>query len=188
MKILFYGDSITDASRIYDAPINSVASYGVGYVRAVAGELLSKYPKKHEIINRGISGNRIVDLYSRIKIDAWNHEPDLISILIGINDIWHELARQNGVELDRFEKVYRMLIEDTLKKLPNVKIILCEPFVLKGLATEEQYEGFLEVKKYAKVVESLFFILFIIAIFPLLIILNSFVHWIFGKSIRWIAE
>ena len=155
MKILFYGDSITDMNRMRDHEDGSVYSYGVGYTNFVVGELTCENPKKYECINRGISGNRVVDLYARIKMDVWNHKPDVISILIGVNDVWHEIYGGNGVELNRFEKVYRMLIEDTKEQLPNVKFILCEPFVLKGSAIEEKYEAFCEVKKYAAVVEKL---------------------------------
>ena len=61
----------------------------------------------------------------------------------------------NGVDIERFEKVYRMVIEDTLKRLPNLKIMLIEPFVLKGVATEMRYDEFLKVKEYAKVVKRL---------------------------------
>ena len=94
-------------------------------------------------------------------MDCWNYTPDVISILIGVNDVWHELKRQNGVEIDRFEKVYRMMIEDTIKVLPNVKIILCEPFVLEGEATQnteevpDKYQQFLAIYDYAKVVKKL---------------------------------
>ena len=154
MKILFFGDSITDMARNRDVD-GQAFGYGMGYVNSVASTLKYEDPTKYEIINRGISGHRIVDLYARIKVDVWNQNPDVISILIGINDIWHEIYGQNGVELNRFEKVYRMLIEDTREQLPNVKFILCEPFVLKGVATEEKYEEFLEVKKYAAVVKKL---------------------------------
>lgn len=154
MKILFYGDSITDMGRNRDL-LGQAFGYGVGYVNSVASTLKFENPQKYEIINRGISGNRIVDLYARIKVDVWNHEPDVISVLIGVNDVWHEIYGNNGVEIDRFEKVYRMLIEDTKEKLPKVKFILLEPFVLKGSATEEKYDEFCDVKKYAKVVEKL---------------------------------
>lgn len=154
MKILFYGDSITDASRNREND-HILASYGFGYVSFVAGELLSKAPEDYQILNRGISGNRIVDLYARVKADVWNHEPDLLSILIGVNDIWHEIAHQNGVDIVRYEKMYRTLLEDTKERLPNVKLLLIEPFVLLGRATEEAYERFCEVKEYAKVVKKL---------------------------------
>ena len=155
LKILFFGDSITDACRNRDAHIGTADSYGVGYVRAVAGALTSKNPKQYTIINRGIGGNRIVDLYARIKSDMWNHNPDVLSILIGINDIWHEIKYNNGVDLDRFEKVYRMILQGTLERLPTVKIVLLEPFVLEGRATKEEMERFLEVKEYSKVVKKL---------------------------------
>ena len=130
-------------------------SYGFGYVRAIAGNLLLDKPSKYEIINRGISGNRIVDLYARIKKDLWNEAPDFLSILIGVNDVWHEIAHQNGVDLVRFEKMYRTIIEETQERLPGIKILLCEPFVLLGAATQEAYERFLEVKEYAKIVKKL---------------------------------
>ncbi len=158
MKILFYGDSITDMCRSRDNPDHAALGYGVGYPNFIVGELSYREPNKYQFVNRGISGNRVVDLYARMKADVWNHEPDVLSILIGVNDVWHEWGGKNGVELDRFEKVYRMLIEDTKAKLPHIKIILCEPFVLKGVATdsaEGQWQHFLQVKEYAKVVRKL---------------------------------
>ena len=154
MKILFYGDSITDAGRTRDLGIPN-KGLGGGYVTYIANQLFEKSLTDYDIYNTGISGNRIVDLYARIKIDCWNIKPDLISILIGINDIWHEVQRQNGVEIDRFEKVYRMLLEDTRKALPDTKLMILEPFVLEGSATSEAYDRFLEVKEYAKVIKKL---------------------------------
>ena len=156
MKILFFGDSITDAGRNKEKhPSFSNSAYGVGYVMQVAGRLFEKSPVDYEIVNRGISGHRIVDLYARAKIDCWNHQPDLISILIGINDIWHEVEVQNGVEPERFERIYRMLIEDTQARLPDTKLLLCAPFVLKGSATEAAWEQFSECSVYAEIVEKL---------------------------------
>lgn len=154
MKILFFGDSITDAGRNRVGDFD-VSNYGWGYVHSVAGTLMCEAPDKYKIINRGINGNRIVDLYSRIKIDCWNLKPDVLTILIGVNEVWHEIGNKNGVEIDRFENVYRMTLEETKDKLPNTKIILCEPFILKGSATEERYDEFLAVKEYAKVVKKL---------------------------------
>ena len=112
-------------------------------------------PDQYEIINRGINGNRVVDLYARIKKDCWNLEPDVLNILIGVNEVWHEIAEKNGMEIDRFENVYRILLKETKERLPNTKIIICEPFILKGKATEEHYDEFLAVKEYAKVVKKL---------------------------------
>ena len=154
MKILFYGDSITDAGRNYGM-LHGEEAMGYGYVKYVVAGLKERGFAEEDIINRGISGNRIVDLYARIKLDCWNHQPDFLSILIGVNDIWHELEIQNGVELDRFEKMYRILIEDTKKVLPNVKIMLCEPFILEGAATSARMNDFADVYQYAKVVKKL---------------------------------
>ena len=91
MKIVLFGDSITDMARNRDVNAQ-VGEYGFGYPFFVAGELLSEDPKGYKIYNRGISGDRTVDLYARIKRDVWNIEPDVLSILIGINDIWHDLT------------------------------------------------------------------------------------------------
>ena len=156
MKILFYGDSITDMGRDRESE-HPAFKMGIGYPNFIAGELHFNEPNRYEIVNRGISGNRIVDLYARIKVDVWNHNPDVLSILIGVNDVWHEWSVQNGVEIERWEKVYRMLIEDTKKQLPDLKIIICEPFILEGEATdgEERWKKFLEVKDYAKVAKKI---------------------------------
>ncbi len=154
MRITFFGDSITDADRFRNSDGERL-SLGTGFVMQVAGRLYEKSLTEYDVRNRGISGNRIVDLYARVKMDVWNKNPAVLNILIGVNDVWHEIKRKNGVEIDRFEKVYRMMIEETLEKLPNIKIILNEPFVLKGSATEESYNEFLAVKDYAKVVRRL---------------------------------
>ncbi len=156
MKILFFGDSITDAGRAKDQD-GSAVSLGYGYVRTVGGRLLGKDPVKYELYNRGISGHRIVDLYARVKCDCWNLQPDVLSILIGVNDVWHGVHGVNGVEIDRFEKVYRMLLEDTKKVLPSVKLMIMEPFVLPGTATlhNDKYQEFLAVREYAKVVKKI---------------------------------
>lgn len=154
MKVLFYGDSITDAGRDFSVPYGP-DSYGHGYVKYAAAGLKERGLTEEEIVNRGISGNRVVDLYARIKVDCWNHKPDLINILIGVNDIWHEFDLHNGVEIDRFEKVYRMLIEDTLARFPKIKIIICEPFLLEGTATAGNEEFFKKVKEYGGVAKKL---------------------------------
>lgn len=154
MRIVMFGDSITDMRHSREEQ-GSVFSYGSGYVFFVAGELLSENFDKYEIVNRGISGNRIVDLYARIKADVWNLHPDVLSILIGVNDVWHEIDSQNGVEPDRYERIYRTIIKETQEKLPDCKIILIEPFVLKGSATEEKYDRFIQVKEYAGKVKAI---------------------------------
>lgn len=149
MKLLFIGDSITDMCRNREAA--NPYCFGNGYVFLLEAALAKKYPGQYEVINRGISGNRIVDIYQRIKMDCWNLAPDVITILVGANDVWHEISRSNGVEPERFERFYDMLIEDTKKVLPNVKIILMGAFVLNGSATEESFERFGQIKDYARI-------------------------------------
>jgi lysophospholipase L1-like esterase len=136
--ILFQGDSITDAGRSRENDNDR----GTGYPTLVSAELGLKYPGEYKFINRGISGNRIVDLYARIKCDIINLKPDYLSILIGINDVWHEIQSQNGVDNEKFKKILSMLIEEVKEALPYIKIIMLEPFVLKGPATEENWEEF----------------------------------------------
>ena len=157
MKIVFFGDSITDMNRQRESEDGSVYSYGVGYTNFVVGELTCQDPTKYQCINRGISGNRVVDLYARVKSDVWNLKPDVLSILIGVNDVWHEICFQNGVEIDRWERIYRTMIEETRQRLPDIKIMILEPFILEGEATdgEERWAKFQEVKEYAKVAKKI---------------------------------
>ncbi len=147
MKILFQGDSITDAGRARDNDVN----IGVGYPLLIKACLGLEEPEKYEFINRGVGGNRIVDVYARIKNDIINIKPDVMSILIGVNDVWHELSDSpNGVDAEKYYKIYDMLIEEIMQALPNIKIMIMEPFVLKASATEENWKSFdEEVKKRA---------------------------------------
>jgi len=138
MKILFQGDSITDAVRTRDHEYYK----GSGYANLVSASLGFEYPGKYEFFNRGIGGNRIVDLYARIKTDIINLQPDIMSILIGVNDVWHEFSYSNGVDAEKFYKVYAMLIEEVKEALPDIKIMILEPFALKARATEEHWEEF----------------------------------------------
>ena len=131
LNVLFQGDSITDAGRSRETTLPPNAGLGVGYPLFIAGRALNVLADRDlSFYNRGISGNRVVDLYARWKVDALNLSPDVISILIGVNDTWHEFGSNNGVEVDRYEKIYRMLLAWTRERLPQVKIVLCEPFVL----------------------------------------------------------
>lgn len=134
--ILFQGDSITDCGRNREVD----TSYGVGYANMVTAALSAAEPYKYTFYNRGISGNRVVDLFARIKIDMINLKPDYMSILVGVNDVWHEYTRQNGVSTEKYELVYSMMIEELLQELPNLKLMILEPFVLPGSATENTQE------------------------------------------------
>lgn len=156
MKILFFGDSITDALRFREFQSNTISPNGLGsgYVNAIASNLVYTDPNKYEIINSGIGGNRSVDLFARIKIDCWNYKPDVLSILVGVNDVWHE-DHKNGVSIGIYEKIYTMIVEETIKVLPNIKIMLLEPFFQIGSATIGRYEEFCKVFEYADVVRKI---------------------------------
>lgn len=134
--ILFQGDSITDCGRSREVD----HAMGNGYATFVGGALSAAEPYAYKFCNRGISGNRVVDLYARMKIDMINLKPDYMSILIGINDVWHEYTRQNGVDAEKFERVYDWLIQELKEALPELKIMILEPFVLPGSATENTEE------------------------------------------------
>ena len=155
-KILFQGDSITDCGR-RDCGGAGFNNWGVGpgYPGMVAAELWAKYPEQFEVVNRGISGNRVVDLYARWKVDCLNLMPDVLSILIGVNDTWHELGEgKNGVEVPRYERIYRELLQWTIDTLPGIEIVLIEPFVgdQEGVAAlvDEVAERREVVRKLAK--------------------------------------
>lgn len=135
--ILFFGDSITDARRSYveDEALPMIHYQGSGYATMVSAALGADAPYTYQCYNRGISGNRIVDLYARIKKDAINLKPDYMSILIGINGVWHEYSQKNGVSAEKFEMVYDLLIQELKQELPDLKIMIMEPFVLHGRST-----------------------------------------------------
>ena len=130
--ILFQGDSITDCGRNRE----NDAFMGSGYATMAAGELGCRYPEAYTFVNRGIGGNRIVDVYARIKADIINLKPAYMSLLIGVNDVSHELGGiSNGVSAEKYEKIYSMLIEEIKEVLSNIKIMILEPFVLEGTTT-----------------------------------------------------
>ncbi len=130
-RILFQGDSITDCGR----DRNDFYGMGDGYAELVKASLEREFPNEYEFINRGVSGDRIVDLYARIKIDFINLKPDYASIFVGVNDAWHEILDNNGVDTAKFEKIYSMYIDEIMSACPDVKIMIIAPFVLEGIAT-----------------------------------------------------
>ncbi|ASA20860.1 SGNH/GDSL hydrolase family protein [Paenibacillus donghaensis] len=124
--VLFQGDSITDWGRNYEDP----SSLGVGYALMLAGRLGHLYPDLNlKFINRGISGNRAVDLQERWDRDCLELKPTWVSIYIGINDTWRRYDSGQETSAADFEAAYRDLIERTRKTL-DAKLILLEPFVL----------------------------------------------------------
>lgn len=153
--ILFQGDSITDANR--DRGLYQKHFIGQSYVFLIASRLANDHADKNPVfVNRGISGNRVSDLYARWNEDAFSLNPDVISILIGVNDAWRTMSEEPSGVTDRFERAYRHLLEETKEVLPDTRLILCEPFVLKGVATEAKWEEWQKlVGKYQTIVREL---------------------------------
>lgn len=139
--VLFQGDSITDAGRDRKSQqANNPRSLGFGYPSHIAGGLLRDHAALGlKVHNRGISGNKVPDLEKRWQVDALDLKPAVLSILIGVNDIWHKL---NG-RYDGTPEVYRdgfaALLERTREALPDTTFVICEPFVLRCGAVNDSW-------------------------------------------------
>ncbi|NOY95744.1 MAG: SGNH/GDSL hydrolase family protein [Chlorobi bacterium] len=130
--ILFQGDSITDAGREKERELpNNSSSFGPGYAFIAASGLLNSNPEEGLIIyNRGISGNKVFQLAERWEKDCLDLKPNVLSILIGVNDYWH--TRKHGYEgtVETFENDLRALLKRTKKGLPGIRLVICQPFIL----------------------------------------------------------
>ncbi len=153
--VLFQGDSITDGARGRNEDLNHILGHGYPYIIAAKlGEQLAA--GRPHFINRAVSGNRASDLYARWNEDAIALKPDLISILIGVNDLWRTMSGEPSGVTDRFERAYRHLLEETMEVLPTAKLVLLEPFVLKTGATLANWEGWKAgISRYQEIVRSL---------------------------------
>jgi len=139
--VLFQGDSITDAGRNREkSDPNDRAALGGGYPLFLAGDLLADHAALNlKVYNRGISGNTVPDLAARWEADALDLNPAVLSILIGVNDIWHKLNGQYNGTVEDYEAGYRDLLLSTITALPDVRIVICEPFVLRCGAVNDRW-------------------------------------------------
>jgi lysophospholipase L1-like esterase len=138
LSIVFIGDSITDADRLDPA----YRSFGYGYVHFVAYRLLAKYPEYNlNIINTGISGDTIRDLNNRWEKDCLSHKPDILSVLIGINDVFRQYTGtlDTAVFLDEYQLTYERLLS-LVKEKYNCRLILIEPFMFCDDKTNPAYK------------------------------------------------
>jgi lysophospholipase L1-like esterase len=120
--LVFIGDSITDAGRREDPE-----GLGHGWVRMVATELAQRGDQR-PIVNTGISGNRVSDLRARWTVDALDHDPDILTVYVGINDTWRRYDSDDPTTAEAFESDYRAILKrahDTVAP----RLILIEPFV-----------------------------------------------------------
>jgi lysophospholipase L1-like esterase len=141
--ILFQGDSITDGSRGRNDDPNHILGHSYAYI--VGARLGFEWAEQQPVFyNRGISGNRVSDLYARWNEDAISLNPNLISILIGVNDAWRTMNGEPGGVTDRFERAYRHVLEETKEVLPNTGLVLCEPFILNTGAPSVNWEAWSE--------------------------------------------
>lgn len=120
MKTVFIGDSVTDCDRL------TIPPYGNGYVSLIAksGRL------EGEVINVGTSGHRLIDLENRWKEDVLAHQPDILSIAIGINDTWRRYDDNDPTLVEDFEARYRRVLDSAIAT-SNPQLLLCEPFLLE---------------------------------------------------------
>ena len=139
--ILFQGDSITDAGRDKKNQIaNQQKALGAGYAWMAASHLLIKNPQLNLTIhNRGISGNKVHQLANRWDKDCLDLKPDILSIMIGVNDIWHGLNGKYEGTVKTYEDDFLNLMERTRKALPKTQFVICEPFVLRCGAVNEKW-------------------------------------------------
>jgi len=152
---LFQGDSITDGGRSYDKDWNHV--YGQGYAYLITAHINFDYPgRDYQFLNRGISGNTVNDLVSRWQKDTLDIKPDVLSILIGINDVYKVIMQGDKATAEDFGKAYNQLLIQTTTALPNVKLILLEPFILPvGMVNKNPELWASEVQKRQIVVRTL---------------------------------
>jgi lysophospholipase L1-like esterase len=134
-RILFQGDSITDGNRGRNADPNHVLGHGYQYI--IASKYGAELAERHlTFLNRGISGNRVSDLARRWQADTIDLKPDVLNILIGINDL------NSGVTAEQYEQGYDRLLADTMKALPQVRMVLCEPFGLPAEGKKATWETY----------------------------------------------
>ena len=139
LVILFQGDSITDAGRNKRDPIAN-QGLGRGYPNHVAKAIHEAMPEKQiQIHNRGISGNKVPDLDRRWQKDCIDIQPDILSILIGVNDIWHTRNGKYDGTAAVYERDYDALLTRTRAALPDVELVVCEPFVLLCGSVDESW-------------------------------------------------
>lgn len=139
---LFQGDSITDGNRGRNADLNHIM--GHGYVYSVASRIGADFPASNfQFVNKGVSGNTVTDLLKRWKEDTLDTKPQVLSLLIGINDINAEVNGFNGAQnFEEFKNGYRSLLEQAQKQNPEILFVLCLPFVAKGTRTNAKLELF----------------------------------------------
>jgi len=157
MTVVFQGDSITDAGRNKESQSpNSSSGLGRGYAYLASAQLLARQPKQNWTChNRGISGNKVFQLADRWKEDCLDLKPDVLSILIGVNDYWHTLTHDYKGTVDVYEEDYRNLLKLTKAALPDVRFIIGEPFSLQGGTAIEPADWYPMFDRYRRAAKKI---------------------------------
>ncbi|XOV94625.1 MAG: SGNH/GDSL hydrolase family protein [Bacteroidota bacterium] len=156
LTVVFQGDSITDAGRNKESQkVNDFRNMGYGYAMLACAELMGGFPQtKWSLYNRGISGHKVPQLDARWDKDTLDMKPDVVSILIGVNDYWHTFTHDYKGTVESYEKDFDALLKRTSDSQPGVKFIIGEPFALKEGSSIQKlpnwYPGFYEYQKAAK--------------------------------------
>lgn len=163
--ILFQGDSITDFSRKRDQKeANNSGALGSGYAFLAAAALLKQFPDRNlKIYNRGISGNKVYQLAERWDADCLEIKPDVLSILIGVNDYWHTLTGNYTGTIKTYRDDFSALLDRTKQKLPNVQLIIGEPFAVNGIksVTDSWFPAFNDYRTAAREIAAKYDAVFI---------------------------
>jgi lysophospholipase L1-like esterase len=151
--VLLQGDSITDWKRKKTAlEANSPSGLGEGYAFLVACALLGTFPDRNlKVYNRGVSGNKVFQLADRWDADCLDIQPNVLSILVGVNDFWHTLVNGYKGTIDTYRDDYRKLLDRTRQKLPDVKLIIGEPYAVTGVKAvdDKWFPAFYDYQKAA---------------------------------------
>lgn len=150
MKILFQGDSVTDAGRDRSDP----QSMGCGYPKFAAEYIRAARPSvDFEFVNRGIGGNRTEHIIARMQPDIIDLAPDIMTLMIGVNDVWHhyDFGEELYVPAEKFEENLRTILKTTREKT-SARIVLIEPFILPA---EDKLKMFPELDEKIRIVRAL---------------------------------
>lgn len=141
IKVLFFGDSITQAG------VNPG-----GYIMRIDSMSKQQGNNKYEFMGAGIGGNKVYDLYLRLEKDVLAKNPDVVIIYVGVNDVWHKSSSGTGTDADKFEKFYQAIIDKLKEK--NIKIILCTPAAI-GEKTDFSNSQDGDLNEYSKIIRKL---------------------------------
>ena len=132
MKILFQGDSITDGNRYKDEASRWDLNHQIGhsYAYMVTGKLMGEYPRRYVCVNRGVSGNTVLQLRERWQRDAVDERPDALILLTGVNDC--SAVAAGNMTAEDFGRIYRELLRDVKAASPAARFILLEPFLFSA--------------------------------------------------------